>query len=432
MALKYFIEYQDVINITHKFNIYDDTFAGVATQIDGSIILNYSETDDPLEAIRGQGLSVQLEASTSMTFSDLWNEGEKGLRVDYARDSIILFKGWLNPEGFFENYVSTNWLITFVCVDGIGYLKDLSFVDNFGFQITGKKTYLEILSIALKRTGLLQNIYADIQIRYTGLLETLDTLDNTFANTERYVKDDQGQTIMDCDNVIRDVLEPFGAVLTAFKGDWYIYKPNQLFSNATPVFYAYDSDGIALIPGTVAIDISETIGSSINGFALHHCSENQQINNKNSLGAYRINYKYGLINTLISNKNLLSTNGTTIDGWDIISSTNIVPLVAGESGVTFNNILTGPIEKLRSKVLNIGDVVTDILITYTHRNSRTNLNFNFQIIIADTEIFATANKYYLQPNNTWGNVGVANTLVSTIPYRSSEININQRHQNQQQ
>ena len=29
-------------------------------------------------------------------------------------------------EGFFENYVDTNWIVTFDCVDGFGYLKDLS------------------------------------------------------------------------------------------------------------------------------------------------------------------------------------------------------------------------------------------------------------------------------------------------------------------
>jgi len=59
MAVRYFIKYFDVVDIEHKLNIYDDNYVGEALQVDGSIILTYSETDDNLEAIRGQGLSVE-------------------------------------------------------------------------------------------------------------------------------------------------------------------------------------------------------------------------------------------------------------------------------------------------------------------------------------------------------------------------------------
>ena len=31
---------------------------------------------------------------------------------------------------------------------------------------------------------------------------------------------------MNCEEVIRDVLEPYGAVLTSYNGQWAIYKPN--------------------------------------------------------------------------------------------------------------------------------------------------------------------------------------------------------------
>ena len=107
MAKRYFLKYFDTVDIEHVLNIYDDAFVGDAEQIDGRVFITYSETDDSLEAIRGQGLSVELEADETLTFSDLWSEEEKTFQVEYKRNGVLLFEGWLNPEGFFENWVNT-------------------------------------------------------------------------------------------------------------------------------------------------------------------------------------------------------------------------------------------------------------------------------------------------------------------------------------
>ena len=125
---KYYIGYFDIIGIEHRLDIFDDTYEDEAIQVDGNVTLTYSDTDDSLEAIRGQGLRVELEADTTLTFNDLWSEDEKTYKVEYYRNFELIFNGWLNPDGWFENWVNTNWIITFDCVDGLGYLSDLSFV----------------------------------------------------------------------------------------------------------------------------------------------------------------------------------------------------------------------------------------------------------------------------------------------------------------
>ena len=347
--IRYYIKYFDVTGIEHIFNIYDITYEGIKQQIDGKVLLSYSETDDPLEAIRGQGLSVELEADETLSFSDLWSEEEKTFQCEYKRDNVILFQGWLNPEGFFENWVNTNWVVTFDCVDGLGYLQDLAFVeDATGLPITGRKTYLELLSLALIRTGLNLNINTNVDIYYTGLSNSLDILDNVYANTERYIKDD-GETIMSCEEVIRDILEPFGAVLTSLDGEWYIYKPNQLYTNSEATFFNYTYLGVPSITPTKVIETSIFIGSDWKGATLHHCSGNQQIRNKASLGAYRINYKYGLANDLLFNKFLYSEDGVTLPGWVISTPSYITLPDAGESGVTVDLDVNG----------------TDIVVAYT-------------------------------------------------------------------
>jgi hypothetical protein len=405
MALRYFLRYFDVIDIEHRLDIYDDDFVGDALQVDGNVTLTYSETDNPLEAIRGQGLRVELEANTELTFNNLWSDDEKTFRVEYKRDNVTLFNGWLNPEGFFESYVNTNWIVTFDCIDGLGYLKDLSFIeDATGLLITGRKTYLELISLALIRTGLQLKINTNIDIYYTGLSNSVDILANVYANSERYVKDD-GETIMSCDEVLRDILEPFGAVLTSLNGEWYIYKPNQLFLNSTATFYTYTYLGVPFGTPTIELDLSQVIGSDWKGSAVHHCNENQTLRNVSSIGAYRINYKYGLAQSLLINNMLFSSDGIVMDGWDVIDNTNMTLPAAGESGVDFF-VASQPLDiiNLRSVAVNIvAGVVLDTIIKFNDPTFiSTGKIFTYQVVVSDIGIdLPGAVNHYLTADGNW-------------------------------
>ena len=158
MALKYQIEYDDVVNIKHVFEIYDDNYTGDPIPVDGSVTMDYGQVDENLESFRGQGLRVDLEADSTLTYEDLFSSQQKVFSVIYYRDSTVLFQGWLNSEGFFEDFVNDKWIVSFDCIDGLGYLQNLAFVNSDGTNITGVKTQLEILSLALQRTGIQANI----------------------------------------------------------------------------------------------------------------------------------------------------------------------------------------------------------------------------------------------------------------------------------
>jgi len=121
--------------------------------------------------------------------------------------------------------------------------------------------------------------------------------------------------------VLKSVLEPFGAVITAHKGEWLIYKPNSLVNNSEQVFFTYDSLGVAMGAPSRTINFTFNLGSQINGFYPHHVNANQQKTIKSSIGAFRINYKYGLVKTLIENKNLESISDTNLPGYNIIDNT---------------------------------------------------------------------------------------------------------------
>ena len=333
MALKYWFEFTDVKAIVHKVEIYNDDFTGSSTQIYGSCALTKASTKDTLESIRGGGLQIDLEATTLLSFNDLYSENEREYSVKYTRNGTdLLFYGWVSPEGLIQSFVDDTWIISLDCTDGLGFLTNLSYVENAtGLQFVGKQSGLEIITNCLKRTNLQQNIYSSIGIYYTGMTTTENVLANTHFNSSRFVKDDNAETYMNCDEVLRSVIEIFGACITQYKGDWYIYKPNELFDNSNLTFFAYDYTGVALATPTVTIDFAQGLGSQINNFYPHHVNKNQQLTIDSSIGAYRINYKYGKIVNILDNSTLLNqgTGFQDPSNFDVYDWNVLAPLYIG-------------------------------------------------------------------------------------------------------
>lgn len=308
----YEFEYYDEKGVLNACEIHkeDGGFPVVPQTIQGYVTYSLSDVDGVDEAIRGSGLTLSLEASTTQTFSDLYVASEKMFLVLYYRDSVLKFKGWLISDGIFEDFVNDKWILDIDVTDGLSFLKDLSYVDSSGFIFSGKQSQLEIIVNCLARTGIGQNINTNIDIYYTGLSTSLDVLDNVYYNTDRFVKDD-GDTIMDCDEVLRDVLEPYNAQIVSWNGEWWIFKANQLFVDDTPTFFIYNAAGSYL--GTQTIDFSFDLGSQIDSYYPHHTNKNQLIRYNKSIGAYRISYKYGLVKSLLTNSLLQNISSVVAD-----------------------------------------------------------------------------------------------------------------------
>jgi hypothetical protein len=366
MALKYYFEFTDVESILHRVEISNTAFSGTSTQIYGSCSLEYSETNDTLEPIRGSGLRIDLDADSNLTFYDLYSEEERTFSVVYIRDSVTLFNGWLSPEGIYESLVSDKWVISLDCTDGLGFLKNLSYVeDSTGLTFVGKQSVLEIITNCLKRTKTPQNIITSINIYYDGLSQNVDPFDNVYFNADRFVKEDDS-TIMNCDEVLKSILEPFGAVITSYKGEWVLYKPNYLADASSQIFFAYDSDGISLGFAKI-VDFSFALGSQIDSYYPHHVNANQQKTIKSSIGAFRINYKYGLVSSLLPNDNLIVNNGT-LTGYTIIDS-NAVTL-GSVKGFTITKDPSTSFEVLETLGDTI-DVAAELTLTIVHKTSST-------------------------------------------------------------
>lgn len=339
------------------------------------------------------GSPVTREAvykTETLSFNDLYSENEREYSVKYYKDSTLMFYGWLSPEGLIESFVDEKWIISLDCTDGLGFLNNLSYVENAtGLPFSGKQSALEIIVNCLKRTNLEQNIYTSIYIYYTGMAANTNVLVNTYFNSNRFIKDDNNTTIMNCEEVLRSILEIFGCSITQYKGNWYIYKSNELFDDTSLEFFAYDSEGVALPTPKVTVEFSQNLGSQINNFYPHHVNKNQQLTIDSSIGAYRINYKYGLVQSLIENNYLESVSDTDIPGYNILN----------------NTYLTFPLDR-KGVFIDSESTITDVLELQTPLNIAQNnfLSFYFayftDVLSSFTrfsvKLVGTSNTYYLK------------------------------------
>jgi hypothetical protein len=239
-SLIYFAEYTDTENVDYYIRIYKKGFTGTPTQINGYGVLKYGNAKDLFEPIRGNGLDLNLEADLSLTLEDLYTQEENIFSVIFLRGNKLLFEGFLKPDGIFQSFVNDRWMLSLTCVDGLGILKDLAFVQSNGLPFTGKMKIIDIVFNCLKRTGLQMPINVGIDLFYEGMLSGESVFEKTYLNVDRFVKND-GETIMNCQDVLKSILNIFNAQICQVNGEWFIYRAIDLIKNRPIVKVGYSN-----------------------------------------------------------------------------------------------------------------------------------------------------------------------------------------------
>jgi len=299
---KYFIQ-NDTTG--YLVQIFEAGFSGVSTEIFGRISFDKGSVKNILDTIRGTGLNLQLEANTSLTFDEFSEADEQTYTVRVKKGNTIVFNGFLKPDGVTQSFVRYLWTVSLDFVDGLGTLKDLSFVKSDGFNYTGKMSFYEVIEACLKRTGLVMTINSSIDVYYIGYTGT-NILKDVYVNSERFFKTDD-DTIMTCEEVMNSILNLLSACITQQDGQWWVYRPNDFLNNV--VF----TDNI--LNTTFTKNLYRKVGSQIDNYYPHHSGGNQQIQTKGAISAYRLNYKYGFRKSVNLNPNLNHDTQLNYELW---------------------------------------------------------------------------------------------------------------------
>lgn len=316
IKLKYFFQYKNIVNDEYRFEIFQVGYTGSELEIYGRAIIEKASSKDHLDPVRGTSVTVNLEANLEVDLQDLYSQNELDFPVKLYKNDKLIFRGFLNPDGVFQSFTRGEWIITFDCVDGLGAIDNLSFVKDNGLRFVGKMSVQEIIFNCLRRTGMLQKINTAVNIFYIGYeeLPNRNVFESIFLTADRFIKEDD-DTIMSCGDVLRSILDIFNACITQEDGEWYIYRPNEIYQNSYVEFKKYDISNI--YTNTVTKNLNKLIGSQIDNFYPHHCAGDQKIQIKGSISAFRINYKYGFSTGILINKDLFRDKNLNYPNWEV-------------------------------------------------------------------------------------------------------------------
>jgi hypothetical protein len=294
----------------YVLNIYKENYSGGSTEIYGSFTLKKSSVETILTPIRGTGLDLSLEANQSITFDEFILNDEFTYKTELLKSNQIIFEGYIKPDGVQQSFITDLWFINIESTDGLGALKDLSFVQSNGLQFTGKMSVYDVIKGCLDRTRLTMDINTSITVAYLDYAGS-NILKDIYVNADRFIKYSSDNIIMDCNEVLTSMLNLFSAVITQQEGQWWIYRPNDLIFNGFTEFINQTTNS------TFTKNLNAVLGSQIDNYYPHHCNGDQQIEVKGAISAYRLNYQYGFLDGFISNPNLnhdnLDYNNWTVD-----------------------------------------------------------------------------------------------------------------------
>lgn len=309
--LKYFFENKPS-NDLFRCEIYEDKYLGPINEVSGKTELKYQDKSDHFQPIVASSVNITLNADTAVSFQDLYSEDEQNFKMILKRNGEVIFIGFLKPDGIWEDYVYDKWELSLDVFDGLSTLKNLSFSNPNGIPFSGKIKAFEIIQICLKKTGLDLPININCRLFYDGWEGNENTFDIIYLNALRY--NQSNSEPMDCESVLKSILQLFNATLLQHKGEWFIYRTIDLNSIGT-LFIRY-ADG--LTGETYFLKPNFSIGSQINGFELFHCNANQKKSISPSVQAYRVTYQYGNTNSIFSNSELKILGlGLDIPGWAV-------------------------------------------------------------------------------------------------------------------
>lgn len=315
--LKYFIQREN-----WRLNIYENVLESVVLvpiEINGTCEMSRQERKDLFEAIISTTLDVNLEASLEMDLSDLYFEDERHFKVEVLRNDEIDFLGFILPDGIWKSFVADKWVLKLKATDGLASLKNTSFaqdiasIDGNPLNFFGRMTALQIIDICLKKTGLNLNTNTICYLEYMGFAGGT-IFGGLYLSVERYFQNDTEP--MDCDAVLRSLLQVFNATLVQQGGEWWIYRTIDLRDrNVVSNF----NNGIS---GTDYIKFyGSRLGSEINGVEIFHCTANQMESIAPSVQAYQVSYQFGAAKNVLANGGLLlEGTGLNIPGWIVNTS----------------------------------------------------------------------------------------------------------------
>jgi hypothetical protein len=326
--LKYFIQRANYRTNIFKLVPYTDTVTPI--EINGTVDLTYQEKRELTEPIIPATLNMKLEASIELDLSELNSSDEKTFKVEQEYLGNIVFSGYILPDNSWRSWVENRWTVDVKAICGLASLKSIAFAqqnstgDNL-VNFFGRMSAIEIISNCLQKTDLNLPIYVNCQIMYNGITGWYNILSSIYLSVERYFQN--ADEPMNCDDVLRSILQIFGCSIVQHKNAWYIYRakdlvnPNPLTEDNQQLLFSTFFG--STFQSNVLLNFGDvSIGSRINDAEIYHCNENQMLREASTISASQITYQFGGSRNVLANGGIIleGATGINIPGWTVNTS----------------------------------------------------------------------------------------------------------------
>ena len=247
------LTYDNLTDSTYKVEVLERGYTGeVETVKGGSMPSGYNQRgqgNDVYElSILSSNVNFNLIAETFDQFKDIALADEKKYVLRNSTSNGVTYDttwfGYVTPSSYQDVLYDTPYPVSVSANDRLGDLKGFKFLfgsNNSNNFVRGNLSQLSIINICLKKLFLgfgyriACNIFAE---NHTTTDAT--PLDQTLLNVDTYLNDDATDVAF-CDEVIKDILEIYGATLFSWEGYWYIVRQEE-WLNETINYVQYNSN----------------------------------------------------------------------------------------------------------------------------------------------------------------------------------------------
>ena len=302
-------------------------------------------SDNPFEPIYATQLGVTIDVTdeatgyTSEFIPNLTTLNDRKYLAKLFIDGNIQFIGWTLSDAVNISFSTGRKELSFNCVDGLVFLKDIKFSVGEAFDINQINSILTFLTTCLQQIAFPTNlnIYTSISYYSEGMDDRSVSDDKEpFSQTYLFAHSflDGSGLYKDCYSILIDILISFGARIIQVNGKWCIYSINQLAQD-NKYFTEYSNSGTLIDSGIVdtSIQVQPFTSNTSNLYFIDNSQTKLLMKGYNNIVS---NNDIRYPENLIFNWDLKYSTGGVATGWQQITTGGAIITIVSNYSVNQN------------------------------------------------------------------------------------------------
>jgi hypothetical protein len=220
---KYRCEFTDILGIDWKVDIQEDPDPGTITTLQASgepLIFEWYGEDDVFDQnIMGSKMSLNIEADSDFTLSDLFTSNSLEYKVIVYRGVTVFWNGYILANNYQEPYDQAPFTVTITATDGLGLLKEFKFS---GIGYTTRQITSVVFHDILDLVGITTfTEYVNIHESTMSSAVGDSPFDQSGVDPDLFAE-------MDCYEALETILKSFSAGIKQDQGIFVIYRYKEL------------------------------------------------------------------------------------------------------------------------------------------------------------------------------------------------------------